>query len=146
MGTYFEEYCRDRFDFTRSTARYLIGAAEVVNNLKCEQIVNTFPTKESQCRPLHGLTPELQREVWLEAVKKANGKVPSARIVKSVLEHDRGKMVDRHSSSKKSRNSTIEYEHLKDYQVKKKLPTLNSAIANLLELLRSDREEKLRLR
>jgi hypothetical protein len=152
----FEKYCRDRFDFTRAAARYLIGAAEVVNNLKCKQFVYTFPTKESQCRPLLGLTPELQRKVWLEAVKQASGKVPSARIVKSILEKSQGKMLNQQSSSKKSTNSKREYkeglnyeaglgcewnvkveqstyERLNDYQIKNSFPTLNSAIVSLLE-------------
>jgi hypothetical protein len=165
----FEEYCRDRFDFTRAAARYLIGAAEVVDNLKCKQIVYTFPTKESQCRPLLGLTPELQSEVWLEAVKKANGKVPSARIVKSVLEQNREKIVVRHSSAKKKTDSMTQYkeglnykaglgcewnvkveqiiyDRLKDYQELNGLPTLNSAIANLLALVCSNKEEKLKSR
>jgi hypothetical protein len=154
----FEEYCYERFDVTRIAAHYLIGAAEVVNNLKGKQIVSLLPTKESQCRPLLGLTPQLQREVWLEAVKKANGKIPSARIVKSVLEKNQEKMLNKQPSSKKSTNSKTEYkeglnykaglgcewnvkveqstyEKLQKYQTKNGLPTLNSAIASLLQLV-----------
>ncbi|WP_052055915.1 hypothetical protein [Myxosarcina sp. GI1] len=84
----FEAYVRDRFDYTRRAVDYLILAAEVVENLKREQIVlktNVLPTKESQCRPLAKLSPEQQREVWLTAVEKTGGKVPSARIVKEVV-------------------------------------------------------------
>ena len=79
----FESYIRDRFDFTKRAAYYLIDAHEVVNNLKSEQFVhsnkgtNILPTKESQCRPLAKLSPERQREVWQTAVERANGKVPS---------------------------------------------------------------------
>jgi hypothetical protein len=154
----FEAYCRDRFDFTRVAAHYLMGAAEVVNNLKCKQFVNIFPTKESQCRPLLGLKPELQSKVWLEAVKKASGKVPSARIVKSILEQSQEKMLNKQPSSKKSTDSKREYKEglnyqaglgcewnvkveqstykkLKEYQIKNGLPTLNSAIVNLLDLI-----------
>jgi hypothetical protein len=69
--TTFESYVRDRFDFTRRAADYLISAAEIVENLKStnsllpsddpnllskrEQFVlktNVLPTKESQCRSL----------------------------------------------------------------------------------------------
>ena len=87
----FADYVRDRFDFTKRAAYYLIDAYEVVNNLKSEQFVHTnigtniLPTKESQCRPLAKLPPERQREVWQIAVDKAKGKVPSARIVKEII-------------------------------------------------------------
>ena len=87
----FKSYVRDRFDFTKRAAYYLMDAYEVVNNLKSEQIVhsnkstNILPTKESQCRPLAKLSPERQREVWQTAVDKAEGKVPSARIVKEII-------------------------------------------------------------
>ena len=86
----FESYVRDRFDFTKRAAYYLIDAHEVVNNLKSEQFVHSnkstiLPTKESQCRPLAKLPPERQREVWQIAVDKAKGKVPSARIVKEII-------------------------------------------------------------
>lgn len=118
----FESYVRDRFDFTKRAAYYLIDAYEVVNNLKAahslapsderceapasrrdfaskgscgsllksEQFVHSnkgtiLPTKESQCRPLAKLSPERQREVWQIAVEKAKGKVPSARIIKTII-------------------------------------------------------------
>ncbi len=87
----FKSYVKDRFDFTKAAAYYLIHAAEVVENLKGQQIVDPnksttiLPTKESQCRPLTKLSPEQQREVWCSAVAKAQGKVPSARIVKEIV-------------------------------------------------------------
>ena len=103
----FEAYVRDRFDFTKRAAYYLIDAYEVVNNLKAahslapkgdagsllksEQFVHSntctvLPTKESQCRPLAKLPPERQREVWNAAVEKAgSNKPPSARLVKEVI-------------------------------------------------------------
>lgn len=87
----FESYVRDRFDFTKRAAYYLIDAAEVVENLKSEQFVHTnkctsiLPTKESQCRPLAKLSPERQIEVWRTAVDEVKGKVPSAKIVKALV-------------------------------------------------------------
>ena len=90
----FADYVRDRFDFTRAAAYYLISASEVVDNLNCQQFVDTnmgtniLPTKESQCRPLAKLPPERQREVWRTAVREAKGKVPSARIVKEIVNHN----------------------------------------------------------
>lgn len=90
----FEAYVRDRFDYTRSAAYNLISSADVFDNLKCTQIVDTnkntniLPTKESQCRPLAKLPPEQQREVWRTAVEQSNGKVPSARIVKDIVKQN----------------------------------------------------------
>ena len=87
----FESYVRDRFDYTRAAAYYLIKSSIVYENLQCQQFVDTnkstniLPTKESQCRPLAKLSPERQREVWQTAVDKAEGKVPSARIVKGII-------------------------------------------------------------
>ena len=92
--TTFEAYVRDRFDFTKRAAYYLIDAHEVVNNLKSEQFVHSnkstsiLPTKESQCRPLAKLSPERQREIWRTAVEQAKGKVPSARIVKNTVKQN----------------------------------------------------------
>ncbi len=88
----FESYVKDRFDFSKRNAYYLIDAVEVVNNLKSEQFVHStlvLPTTEFQCRPLTKLPPEQQREVWRAAVEKAKGKVPSARIVKEIVNKDK---------------------------------------------------------
>lgn len=82
----FEEYCRDRFNFTRAAAYYLISAASVIDNLSCQPLVDILPTNEKQCRPLSKLEPDEQREVWAKAVKKVGGKVPSGRVVEDVVE------------------------------------------------------------
>ncbi|MDV2994438.1 MAG: hypothetical protein N4J56_004092 [Chroococcidiopsis sp. SAG 2025] len=84
----FESYCHERFGMKRIYAHYLIDAAVVVDNLSsgCSQIVNILPTNESQCRPLAKLEPESQRTCWQQAVEQAGGKVPSARIVKGIVE------------------------------------------------------------
>ena len=87
----FESYVKDRFDFSKRNAYYLIDAVEVVNNLKSEQFVHStkiLPTKPSQCRLLAKLPPEQQREVWRTAVEKAQGKVPSAKIVEQIVSQD----------------------------------------------------------
>ena len=83
----FEEYCRDRFGFTRQSANFKIAAADVMENLttfSCQ----ILPTKETQVRPLTKLKPDEQHQVWSEAVKQNGGKVPSERVVKdAVLRH-----------------------------------------------------------
>ncbi len=83
----FEDYCRDRFGMNRSRSYQLIDAATVFDNLtECPQIVDILPTNESQCRPLIQLEPDEQREAWQQAVKAVDGKVPSGRIVKSIVQ------------------------------------------------------------
>ena len=91
--TSFVSYVKDRFDFTRRAADYLISASEVFDNLKREQIVlgiNVLPTKESQCRELAKLTREQQSSGWITAVERAGNKVPPARIIKQVVQEIKG--------------------------------------------------------
>lgn len=86
----FDDYVRDRFGYNRSRSYQLIDAAIVVDVLeKCPQIVDIFPSRESQVRPLTKLEPPLVVEAWNQAVAEANGKVPPARIVKSIVERIR---------------------------------------------------------
>lgn len=84
----FEEYCQVRFGFHRAHSYRLIDAVQVFENLslKCLQFGDILPTKESQCRPLIPLELEEQPQVWQRAVEAAGGKVPSARIVKTIVD------------------------------------------------------------
>lgn len=85
FGT-FEEYCRDRWGFNRTYAFYLIGSAEVVNNLNvhnCEHL----PATESQARPLSRLEPQAQAEVWAQVVQEHGDKVTAAKVETAVFEH-----------------------------------------------------------
>ncbi|MDV3002643.1 MAG: hypothetical protein N5P05_004298 (plasmid) [Chroococcopsis gigantea SAG 12.99] len=95
-ATKFEEYCRIRFGHSRQKANYLIGGATVFENLTtncCQNEPNiVLPVSESQCRPLVGLPPQQQVEVWQAAVEKAEGKVPSASKVNEVLEELKRKL------------------------------------------------------
>ena len=117
----FKEYCQDRFGFTRRRSDYLIGAAEVVDNLsskaepilKREPLVLVLPTSERQCRPLTMLEPEKQKEVWRKAVEISQGKVPSGRVVSDLVAKIQGK-----SKSKKlhigSGNKNENHKQLKE--------------------------------
>ncbi|MHC5748573.1 MAG: hypothetical protein ACYTXT_43390 [Nostoc sp.] len=101
----FEQYCKDRFGYTRIAASYKIAAATVMDNLltnglQKEEIatdelqtpkmltngLQILPNNERQVRPLVSLEPEVQREAWQKAVEEAGGKVPSGRIVKNVVQ------------------------------------------------------------
>lgn len=76
----FEEYCQERWGFTRMRASQFISAAEVVENLNVNNCLQT-PATESQARPLARLEPEIQPIAWQESVATApNGKVTAAHI------------------------------------------------------------------
>jgi phage N-6-adenine-methyltransferase len=79
----FEEYCRERWQMARRTAYQLMDAAEVVENVRnCAQI----PANEAQARPLVGLPPETQFQVWQQVVETApEGKITGA-FVQEVVE------------------------------------------------------------
>jgi hypothetical protein len=97
----FEEYCSARFGYTRRRPYQLIEAAIVFENLctigtqddvpLVERRV--LPTNERQVRDLVNLEPEQQRQVWQQAVEQAEGKVPTGRLVKSVVEEIKHKSI-----------------------------------------------------
>lgn len=103
----FEQYCYERFGYTRRRPYQLIEAAIVFENLctngtqiseeenlctigtqsdlfSCERQI--LPTSERQVRDLINLEPDEQRQIWQQAVVEAGGKVPSGRIVKGIVE------------------------------------------------------------
>lgn len=86
----FEEYCRERFGYSRRQPYLLIEASQIVDNLfeKCDPLdhISVLPTNERQVRALGKLKPADQRAVWEEAVSSAGGKVPSGKVVKSIVD------------------------------------------------------------
>ena len=88
----FEQYCKDRFGLSRDTAYLKLSATVVYDNI--EKFLPTngrqipMPTNERQLRDLAkaDFEPHVQADVWQRAVEQANGKVPSGRIVKSIVE------------------------------------------------------------
>lgn len=79
----FENYCRDRWGFSRPRAYQFIEAAETVGILST--IVDKPPATESQARPLTRLEPDEQIAAWQEAVETApNGKVTAAHVAEVV--------------------------------------------------------------
>ncbi len=83
----FEDYIRDRFDFTKRLAYYYIDAANIADNLSGSELkVHIMPTSETQLRPLKSLPPERQRIVWGKSVERADGKAPSGALVRQTKE------------------------------------------------------------
>ncbi|PSB02772.1 hypothetical protein C7B64_11510 [Merismopedia glauca CCAP 1448/3] len=81
----FEAYCQDRFGFSRQSASYLIRSAGVYENLSTNGC-QILPNNERQVRPLTVLESTEQVEAWEQAVEQAGGKVPSARVVKGIVD------------------------------------------------------------
>lgn len=150
----FESYVKERFDFTRRAADYLISSAEVMENLKREQFVlrtNVLPSRESHCRPLAKLSPQEQPAAWDRAVEKAGGKMPSSRIIKEAIKEI--KSVDDAEETNKNIDTNFRevnytagmgveytvkldeetYNRLQAYQDKIGSATKNGAIARLLK-------------
>lgn len=82
----FMGYCRDRFGKTKQAVNYLISALEVYENLTTTNCCRVLPTNEYQCRELSKLPLPKQPTAWNCAVDENDGKVPSGRIVKGVVE------------------------------------------------------------
>ncbi len=83
----FEDYCRDRFGFSRRHPYRLIDAAFVLENLEdfCVQFGHVLPAKESICRPLTALDPDQQRLAWQEVMQETGGKQPTGQVVKTIV-------------------------------------------------------------
>ena len=81
----FEEYCKERFNFTRQAANYLIAGASVFETLTTNGC-QILPTAERQVRPITSLDESEQVEAWSTAVAEAGERVPSSRIVKEVVQ------------------------------------------------------------
>jgi hypothetical protein len=74
----FNEYCQERWGMHRRHADRLVEAADIAENLRP---IGLIPQSESQVRPLVGLPPEVQKQVWVEATLTApNGKVTAAHV------------------------------------------------------------------
>ncbi len=83
----FDEYCKDRWDFTKSRASQLITATAVVQNVyNCKQNGMPLPANEAQARELAKLEQKQQLPVWERAVKKAKDGTVTAKLVQKEVE------------------------------------------------------------
>ncbi len=77
----FQDYCRERWGFSRIHAHRLIEAAEVVSVLP----IGNTPNRESQARELARLPePEAVREVWAEVTEEHGDAVTAADVRQAV--------------------------------------------------------------
>lgn len=88
----FENYCNQRWGWTAGYARRLTESASVIRNIQSvpvgTDVEQSLPATERQARPLAALRdqPELQREVWREAVETAPGGKVTAAHVQAVVD------------------------------------------------------------
>jgi len=69
----FEEYCQERWGIERRRAYQLISAAQVIRNVQDDMSVNRGShsvISERQVRPLTGLDPTTQRDIWAQVLKE----------------------------------------------------------------------------
>ena len=86
-GTW-EEYCQERWGFTRSRAHRLIEAAQATGNLLP---MGNIPTSERQARPLTQLSPDDQRIAWERAIETApDSGITGAHVLRVVDEYRGG--------------------------------------------------------
>lgn len=80
----FEDYCRERWGFSRQRALQLIDASEVATTI----VVNGLPApaNEAQARELAPLlsTPGEMRAAFEDAIQRADGK-PTAAVIREVV-------------------------------------------------------------
>jgi hypothetical protein len=89
----FEQYCNERWKFTKSRANQLIAGAEVADNL-----TTTVAISEHTIRPLAKLPPKEQKEVYLKAVETApDGKVTAKHVEETVMKETKTDQTETHS-------------------------------------------------
>jgi hypothetical protein len=110
FGT-FEDYCQQRWHMSDNYAYRLINAARCVTVLKeklTPQGVKTYPTNESQVRPLLELDEEKQPEAWLQVLKDTDNTQPTASRVQDTVNEFAGKPKSKKRGSPKARLEKVE--------------------------------------
>jgi hypothetical protein len=110
----FDDYCKELWDMARAYAYRLIGAADIVdnvrNNVQIENVANwrqnnQVPQNESQARALSKFDPDQQLIVWTEAVKTApGGKITAAHIKRTARQLHLEKVRDTVEKAKRQAN------------------------------------------
>jgi site-specific DNA-methyltransferase (adenine-specific) len=81
----FEDYCRERWGFSDSRARQLIGAAQTVTNVTAAGL--PAPANEGQARALTAIPEPERAEVWRETVERTGGR-PTAAAIRETYRRD----------------------------------------------------------
>ena len=98
----FDEYLQKITKVSRSYAYDLMRYDEVRENLSAVADIDAMPLNERQTRPLAGLDPETQREVWKVAVEKADKEPVTGSLVKRAADELLGRVPDKSNKSSAS--------------------------------------------
>ena len=92
----FEDYCRQKFSFSRSYADCLARAGDVLSDIRDNCREPTIePDKEAQTRELGKVKEPAERaEVWKQAVEASGGEQPTAAVIAEVREKRLDEMSD----------------------------------------------------
>ena len=82
----FEEYCRKKWNFSRTYGYFLMESANTCEALSTmvdsdRDGTVVLPSTERQVRALSGLTEDEKKDVWGKAVRNAGGKAPTGKQV-----------------------------------------------------------------
>lgn len=73
----FEEYCQDKWHFTRMRVSQLINASLTIKNVNPGL---QMPKNEKEVRPLTPLEPEIQNAVWQETIEKHGENITAKKV------------------------------------------------------------------
>ena len=82
--TTFDDYCKQRWNYTRGYVYRLMTAAETVKQIEANPAVSEMPRNERQVRPLKKLHPDDRAEAWQEAVEESGGNVTQEVVAEVV--------------------------------------------------------------
>jgi hypothetical protein len=88
-GATFEGFCRIKCEYSRRYVDQMISAAQVFMYLRAN-CAQTTPQRESQVRPLVGLSPEQAKVAWEKAIQKAKGRRITAALVRAAVHELKG--------------------------------------------------------
>ena len=104
----FEDYCKERWGFSRPHAYRYIDSAGLSENLS--PIGDILPANEAQCRPLTKLEPEEQQEAWSKVLDtaKEKDKQVTAKLVSDVVKEMKEPAVQMAAPETKASNAPAE--------------------------------------
>lgn len=79
----FEDYCRERWGFSRQRAQQLTSAAQAVTTIVGTDL--PAPVNEGQARELARVPEDKRSEVWRETVARTEGR-PTAKAIRETYE------------------------------------------------------------
>jgi N6-adenosine-specific RNA methylase IME4 len=86
----FESYVSERWKLSRSHAYQLVNAAHTYQNLAALKNDNKnilLPANEVQIRSLTSFPEDIQQSIWLKGVENANGKQPTGKEIKYLVDN-----------------------------------------------------------